>query len=229
MSANHQPAGVIPLLSICGVHHSFGRHRVLSGVDLALAVGECGVLLGANGSGKSTLLALLATRFRVQRGAYHLAGLVVAEHGEEVRRRLLFVGHHTHLYGHLTPLENLQFFADLHGLRPDGALLREAVGVAGLARHAEQPVRWFSAGMKKRLALARLLISRPDLLLLDEPYSALDAQGVSWLNALLHRFLQAGGVVVMASHDPERVAALSHRPLRLRGGRLYGQGEEEPC
>ncbi len=217
------------MLVVQGLHHCFGRHRVLNGVNLTLEAGECGVLLGANGCGKSTLLALLSTRFRVQKGVYQLAGLMVADHGEESRGRLLFVGHHTHLYGHLTPLENLLFFADLHGLRPGESTLRAAVAAVGLEKFVEQPVRWFSAGMKKRLALARLLVSRPDLLLLDEPYSALDVQGVTWLNEALRRFLQEGGVVVMASHDPERVAALPHRPFRLHQGQLYRYGEEVPC
>ncbi|MEO5339466.1 MAG: heme ABC exporter ATP-binding protein CcmA [Magnetococcus sp. MYC-9] len=217
------------VLSVQGVHHAFGRHRVLHGVNLVLESGACGVLLGNNGCGKSTLLAILSTRLRLQSGQYHLAGLAVTGHEEELRSRLLFVGHHTHLYGHLTPLENLLFFSDLHGLRPSAATLREAVDAVGLHRFAEQPVRWFSAGMKKRLALARLLLFQPTLLLLDEPYSALDVQGVAWLNEQLGRFLRGGGVVVMASHDPERLAALPHRPLRLHRGQLYGPGERLPC
>ncbi|MBF0401515.1 MAG: heme ABC exporter ATP-binding protein CcmA [Magnetococcales bacterium] len=220
---------MMPLLSVQGLHHCFGRHRVLNGIHLALEAGNCGVLLGANGSGKSTLLALLSTRFRLQQGHYHLAGLAVAEHGDMVRSRLLFVGHHTHLYGHLTPLENLLFFADLHGLSAAGTVLREAVVAVGLEKFMEQPVRWFSAGMKKRLALARLLLFQPDLLLLDEPYSALDQQGVAWLNETISQFLQRGGVVVMASHDPERIAALPHQPFRLHRGQLYGPGEAFPC
>ena len=210
------------LLTVQGLHHAFGRHRVLKGVDLTLESGECGVLLGSNGSGKSTLLALLSTRLRMQKGRYHLAGLSVAHQDEEIRSRLLFVGHHTHLYGHLTPLENLLFFADLHGFPPQAEARLAAVAAVGLQRFSEQPVRWFSAGMKKRLALARLLLFQPDLLLLDEPYSALDLQGVAWLNETLSHFLQKGGMVLMASHDPERLAALPHRLLRLRQGQLSG-------
>lgn len=220
---------MMPLLSVQALHHCFGRHRVLNGIHLALEAGTCGVLLGSNGSGKSTLLSLLSTRFRVQRGHYHLDGLAVADHGDMIRSRLLFVGHHTHLYGHLTPLENLLFFADLHGLRPTETALRQAVVAVGLEPFMEQPIRWFSAGMKKRLALARMLLSKPDLLLLDEPYSALDLQGVTWLNETLGHFLQGGGVIVMASHDPERIAALPHLPFRLHRGQLYKQGEALPC
>ncbi|MBF0161924.1 MAG: heme ABC exporter ATP-binding protein CcmA [Magnetococcales bacterium] len=217
------------LLTVQDLHHAFGRHRVLNGVELSMEAGECAVLLGSNGSGKSTLLALLSTRLRVQKGHYQLAGYSAAQQGEEIRHRLLFVGHHTHLYGHLTPLENLRFFADLHGLPPQPATLAAAVAAVGLQRFSEQPVRWFSAGMRKRLALARLLLFQPLLLLLDEPYSALDVQGVAWLNASLDRFLQQGGMVLMASHDPERLESLPHRLLRLQRGQLSDGREECPC
>jgi heme exporter protein A len=213
-------------LRVSQLHHAFGRYRVLQGVNLHLAAGECVVLLGANGSGKSTLLSLLATRLRLQQGSYHLIGLNVHEEAEEMRGRLLFVGHHTHLYGHLTPVENLLFFADLHQLSPPSARLREVVQTVGLEKFADQPVRWFSAGMRKRLALGRMLLSQPDLLLLDEPYSALDQQGVNWLNQVLGQFLAMGGMLVMASHDPERVAALPHRPLYLRRGQLFDSKED---
>ncbi|MBF0096989.1 MAG: heme ABC exporter ATP-binding protein CcmA [Magnetococcales bacterium] len=213
-------------LRVSQLHHAFGRYRVLQGIDLQVSAGECVVLLGANGSGKSTLLALLATRLRVQQGSYHLVGLNVRAEAEEMRGRLLFVGHHTHLYGHLTPVENLLFFADLHQLSPSQEQLRQVVQTVGLEKFADQPVRWFSAGMRKRLALGRMLLSQPDLLLLDEPYSALDQQGVNWLNQVLRHFLSMGGMLVMASHDPERVAALPHRPLYLRRGQLFDSRED---
>ncbi|MBF0296871.1 MAG: heme ABC exporter ATP-binding protein CcmA [Magnetococcales bacterium] len=212
-----RPADVVCLT---GVHHRFGRQQVLKGIDLTVRRGECVVLYGSNGSGKSTLLALLSTRYALRQGSYLLDGLDTTRHGDEARDRLVFVGHHTHLYGHLTPVENLRFFADLRTLSPSEARLREAVAEVGLARVADKPSRWFSAGMRKRLALARMLLANPSLLLLDEPYSALDAQGVAWLNAMLIRFQENGGAVVMASHDPERVAALRHLPHHLDRGIL---------
>lgn len=178
------------------------------------------VLYGTNGSGKSTLLALLSTRYHLHTGSYHLDGLNVTLHGDAARDKLVFVGHHTHLYGHLTPMENLLFFTDLRGISLPDHRIREAVETVGLAKVADKPVQWFSAGMRKRLALARMLLAEPLLLLLDEPYSALDLQGVSWLNDMLTRYLQRGGAVVMASHDPERVAVLSHRPHQLTRGQL---------
>ncbi|MBF0143079.1 MAG: heme ABC exporter ATP-binding protein CcmA [Magnetococcales bacterium] len=211
-----------------GIHYAFGRQKVLRGVDLASADGECIALYGANGSGKSTLLTILATGYRPQRGSYRLDGLLASEEGSELRRRLVYVGHHTHLYGHLTPVENLRFFCDLRGLRPTTEALREAVAAVGLALHAERPVRGFSAGMRKRLALSRILPAKPALLLLDEPYSALDHAGVSWLNDLLGGYLRGGGTIILASHDPERVAPLSPQIRRLEEGRLIAEQTTAP-
>ena len=219
------------VVNVDGLCHRFGRQRVLNKVGFQVERGDCLVLFGANGSGKSTLLSLLATRFRVQSGCYRLNGLDPIQQGEAVREQLLLVGHYSHLYGHLTPLENLRFFVDLRALRRDDGQLRAAVAVVGLTRFAERPVRWFSAGMKKRLALARIVLAAPSLLLLDEPYSALDAQGIAWLNGMLASFLAGGGAVVMASHDPARVAALVHRPFSLCKGRLepVGEGASPSC
>ncbi|MEO5346004.1 MAG: heme ABC exporter ATP-binding protein CcmA [Magnetococcus sp. YQC-9] len=214
--------------NLTGVRHRYGRHQVLAGIDLTVRRGECVVLFGANGSGKSTLLSLLSTRYTIREGSYHLDGLDVRHHGQEARERLLFVGHHTHLYGHLTSMENLRFYGDLHGLTLSEARLRQALDTVGLAKAADKPVQWFSAGMRKRLALARMLLSNPLLLLLDEPYSALDSQGVHWLNAMLNDYLDQGGAVIMASHDPERVAALDHRPHQLARGILIPIDAGEP-
>lgn len=211
------------------LQHHFGKRSVLRGVTLKVVSGECAVLYGANGSGKSTLLSLLATRLRIQQGLCRLDDINLQTQGEEARRHLLFVGHHNHLYGHLTPLENLIFFCDLHQLSIDEPELVEAIAAVGLAPFVQQPIRWFSAGMKKRLALARLLIAHPSLLLLDEPYSALDHAGVEWLNGIVDRFQKQGGLVVMASHDPEKVAPLKHSPWRLEGGVLSPWQDVHPC
>ncbi|MBF0340444.1 MAG: heme ABC exporter ATP-binding protein CcmA [Magnetococcales bacterium] len=233
LSSSRSDAPACPLVvRLEGLQHRFGQQKILQGINLEVHRGECVVLYGANGSGKSTLLALLSTRLTIRVGHYFLDDIDVNRYGDMARDRLLFVGHHTHLYGHLTPVENLLFFADLRGLDLSESRLRQAIDAVGLSRSADKPVQWFSAGMRKRLALARMLLAEPLLLLLDEPYSALDAQGVGWLNAMLNRYLESGGAVIMASHDPERVAALPHRPHHLARGQLSSMalpGESEPC
>ncbi|MBF0110733.1 MAG: heme ABC exporter ATP-binding protein CcmA [Magnetococcales bacterium] len=216
-------------LEATGIEHRFGRRTVLRGIELTVPEGDCAVLYGANGSGKSTLLSLIATRLRIQKGHCRLDTIDLGREGETARRHLIFVGHHSHLYSHLSPTENLLFFRDLHQITATNDTLAEAISQAGLAPFRHQPIRWFSAGMKKRLSLARILMFQPRLLLLDEPYSALDHEGIVWLNTLIDSFQQRGGIVVMASHDPARVAALRHTPWRLEGGRLHSMGEANPC
>ncbi|MBF0147201.1 MAG: heme ABC exporter ATP-binding protein CcmA [Magnetococcales bacterium] len=216
-------------LEAVNIGHRFGQRMVLRDVNLSVTAGECAVLYGANGSGKSTLLSLLATRLRMQQGQCRLDQINLHTDGETARRHLIFVGHHSHLYGHLTPLENLLFFRDLHQCTSGRESLIAAITQAGLAPFIQQPIRWFSAGMKKRLALARILIAKPKLLLLDEPYSALDHEGIRWLNGIIETFQTQGGIIVMASHDPERVAALRHTPWHLNGGVLRPMGSPHPC
>lgn len=217
------------LLEVSALHHQFGRQRVLNGLDLRVHAGECAVLYGANGSGKSTLLSLLATRLRLQKGRYRLNDWDPLSNGESIRGSLVYIGHHSHLYGHLTPVENLLFFCDLRCLRVPEVTLRQAIDEVGLSRFADQPTRWFSAGMKKRLTLARMLLAKPSLLLLDEPYSALDQNGISWLNDVLTGYLHNGGIIVMASHDPDRVAPLKHQPYRINNGILHMINGSQPC
>ncbi|MBF0178080.1 MAG: heme ABC exporter ATP-binding protein CcmA [Magnetococcales bacterium] len=214
-------------LLIEGIHYRYGHQRVLNGVALHAGPGVCAVLFGANGSGKSTLLSILATRLRLREGRYVLNGMDVSEGYDVARGQLMLLGHATHLYGHLDALENLRFFCDLRGLATTPEQLLFAVESVGLGRSSRRPVRGFSAGMRKRLALARVQLAAPSLLLLDEPYSALDAAGVAWLNDMLRVYLADGGTVVMASHDPERVAVLDHVPYRLEAGRLLALPREK--
>lgn len=207
-------------LSVSELHFRYGRHRVLKGLEFSAAPGERVALFGPNGSGKSTLLSVLAGRARPQKGNCLLNGIDALEEVEEARGQLLHLGHSTGLYGHLSALENLRFFADLWGLDIDEKTLREALSQAGLERFADRRTSGFSAGMRKRAALARILVARPSLLLLDEPYSALDAQGVAWLNGILSDYADGGGTLLLVTHDPERVAPLSPRSLHLKEGRL---------
>ncbi|MEO5367761.1 MAG: heme ABC exporter ATP-binding protein CcmA [Magnetococcus sp. WYHC-3] len=217
-------------LSAAGISHRFGRHRVLDDVALELGPGECITLFGPNGAGKSTLLNILANRLRPRSGTLMLDGQDARLEPEAYRARLYYLSHHSHLYGHLTPVENLRFFADLHALTGlDDARFLDALERVGLKRFARRTVAGFSAGMRKRVALARVLLASPSLLLLDEPYSALDAQGVHWLNTFLQGYQAQGGSILMVTHDPERVAALDRHAWELRDGRLVPQGRVTPC
>src|SRR5262245_48598977 len=150
-----------------GLRKAFGRHLVLDAVDLDVGRGEAVALLGANGAGKTTLLRIAATLVRPTSGRVTVAGADCVREAEAARRRLGFLGHGSWLYEDLTALENLRFWVTLGSQRVDASALRAALAAVDLERWSDERVRPFSAGMKRRLSLARLVIARPRILLLD--------------------------------------------------------------
>jgi heme exporter protein A len=193
-------------------------------VDLMVAPGECVCLVGPNGAGKTTLLRILATATSPSRGEVAVFGESTRTQPEAVRRRVgLFVAQ-SYVYGELTPVENLRFAATMYGLNPTDAELRERVARAGLAKAADARVRTFSQGMLQRLALARATLNDAQLMLLDEPYTALDASGLRLVDALIGDLRAAGRTVIMATHLVERGLEQCDRALALEAGRLVYDG-----
>ena len=164
-----RPAGPLPEFAIeaDAVARRFGARWVLRGVSLRLAPGEVVGLLGANGSGKSTLLRMLATLLRPNAGAARVYGHDVVKEADDVRRHVGFLAHTPGLYDDLSAHENLVFAAAMLGIAP--AAIEGILQRVGLAAVGRERVRGFSAGMQRRLAIARLLLARPRVLLLDEP------------------------------------------------------------
>jgi heme exporter protein A len=170
--------------------------RVFEGVSFALEAGEALVVTGRNGAGKSTLLAILAGALTADEGAIRLVGA-----GERTLPECLhLVGHRDGLKGALTARENLGFARDLLG--DPGVSPEDALEAVGLAQAAALPVAYLSAGQRRRVALARLLVARRPLWLLDEPTAALDVPAQERLIALMRAHLADGGVVVAATHQP---------------------------
>lgn len=201
-----------------GVGKAFGRAVVLRDVTFDVAAGEVVALFGPNGAGKSTLLRVLATLMRPTAGTLRLFGDATA--GAALRRRIGVVAHQSFLYPDLTARENLRYYARMYGLdvaeeRADAWLARVALGEAG-----DQIVRRFSRGMEQRLALARALMHDPDLVLLDEPWSGLDAAAGGWLEGLLRELRSAGRTVIVATHDFARGLAVATRAVVVHRGRL---------
>ncbi len=197
---------------------------VLAGVDLVVEGGECVALLGANGAGKTTLLRVLATLLRPSGGRLRLFGEDAASRPAAVLRKIGYVGHESACYVDLTARENLAFYAELYGVTDADERVAELVEWTGLGSAARRPVRTFSRGMTQRLALARALLHRPELLLLDEPFSGLDPQATSTLDALLRDLRAAGHAIVLATHDVPRAAALASRVVMLHRGRIDWDG-----
>lgn len=185
-----------PLLEARGVVRRYGRTAVLAGVDLALHRGEVLLVLGPNGAGKSTLLRILAGLARPDRGTVRVGGAPVAE----ARGRVGFLAHDSLLYEDLTVAENLAFAARLAGC--GAAAVETALEEAALGARRDTLVRHLSRGQSQRAALGRSLLHGPDLLLLDEPYTGLDAPNTARLTERLRARRDAGGAVVLVGHRP---------------------------
>jgi heme exporter protein A len=201
-----------------GVARRFGSRWVLRGVSFQIHPGEVVGLLGANGSGKTTLLRILSTLLRPSAGSAQIFGCDVVRAADGVRAHIGFLAHSPGLYDDLTARENLQFAADMLGApRVD---LDAALERVDLARVADNRVRGFSAGMQRRLALARLMLRRPRLLLLDEPYSNLDAAGIAVMNGIVREVRQAGGAALLVLHELAPAAGVLDRTLTIVDGRI---------
>jgi heme exporter protein A len=207
-------------IRVCGLRKAYAGRLVLDSVDLEVRAGEGVALLGPNGAGKTTLLRVLATLARPTRGEARVAGFDCARQAERVRERLGFVAHGTWVYEDLTALENLRFWATLGGLAGDADALGEALAAVELDHVAGERVRTFSAGMKRRLSLARVALGRPVVLLLDEPYAGLDQRGGKWLEAHLAAVKTAGTAVLFTTHSFSRGLGAADRVAVLVHGRV---------
>ena len=214
-----------PAIVLAGLRRDFGDRAALDGVGLELAAGETLVVLGPNGAGKTTLLRILATLLRPTAGEVRVLGCALPGEAWKLRGRIGYLGHEPLLYRDLTGRENLRFHARLHGIRGERAEARigELLAAAGMELRADERVAELSAGMRQRLAICRCVLHEPELLLLDEPDSNLDAGGRELARALIGP--GAGRTRVVVTHDPER--ALPDADLVLRLG-VDGRAELEP-
>ncbi len=217
-------AGSLLPLELCRVSRVFGRAVALRDVDLTLAGGEVVGLLGPNGAGKTTLLRIAAGLDVPSRGVCTWCGDAARLDTVAGRGRLAFVAHTVQLYPLLTARENLALFARL---RAAAGLASEPVDEwlarVGLGEHGDRLARTFSRGMLQRLALARALMTTPDLLLLDEPFTALDREGRVWLAGELRAQAARGAAVLLSSHDLDAVLEVTDRVLLLRAGRCVAR------
>jgi heme exporter protein A len=227
-AAGDAAASAVDALELREVAHRFGGHWVLRGCTLSIARGEAVALVGDNGSGKTTLLRIAATLLRPSRGEGSVLGIDLRTRPGAVRERVAMLGYHAGVYEDLTAQENLVFAMRMLGRRADTAEIARALDEVGLARHAGARVRGFSAGMRRRLGLARVLLRPPELLLLDEPYAALDEPGVEMVNRMVLGIVSGGGAVLAATHDLGRTVGVMGRVVRLTAGRLHEQPAAEP-
>ncbi len=211
------------LLSLRGISKHFGRLAVLRGVDLDLHRGEIVGLIGANGAGKSTLLSIIAGLLPSSRGTRTFDGSTEGAGSRTERARFAVVSHTAQTYPRLTATENLELFARL---RVQAGAASEPVGTTlgrlGLGYAADRQAGTFSRGMLQRLALARALLGRPEMLLLDEPFTALDRPGRALLASVLDEERTRGSAVLLISHDLEALVSVADRIVLLEGGVIAG-------
>ena len=219
MGAARAPTIDTAIVEAVGVAVRLGSVPILRALDLTVRAGEVVAVTGPNGSGKSTLLRLLATLLRPSRGRLGLFGTAGQGSSDpSVRRRIGYVGHEPAMHPDLTVRENLDLVARLTG---DGSAEVDRVLMAvGLTGAASRTARVCSEGMRRRAELARILLCRPELLLLDEPHAALDAASRQLVDHVTLDVVGRGGGAVLVTHDPKAVAQLADRVLRLAQGRL---------
>jgi heme exporter protein A len=205
------------VIRIDDVRVLYGRTLALDGVDLQLVDGVTG-LFGPNGSGKSTLLKVVAGFVRPTRGEVR-AGDVRVELGNEAWRRLVgYAGHDPGLYGRLTVRENLELFARLYDAPASRAA--ELLDELDVADRATSRVDALSAGLKRRVSIARALVHDPAVLLLDEPYANLDDDAADRVSSAVQRWRRPGRVALIATHGAKRLKEYSDAGIVLRQARV---------
>jgi heme exporter protein A len=212
---------VTPAISPAGIRFEniekrYGGLYALRRVSLEIAAGECVVLAGRNGSGKTTLLRIAARLVRPSSG--RITFLDSKKGTMEGASQTGFVGHATMVYDELTAEENLVLFARLLGIAKPAARAATLLAEVGLAERRSSLVRAFSRGMRQRMAIARALLNEPAVLLLDEPATGLDPQGVSWLAEALRGMRDAGRTIVMSLHGESEISSQATRAVRLEAG-----------
>ncbi len=199
------------------VEKSFGMAKVLKGISFDVFRGERVALFGPNGSGKTTIVKLMAGLLKATRGKVKVFGKEV---DEEVKRRIGVVSHNTFLYDDLTAYENLRFFSRIYDA--DESRIDDLLRIFGLWQKRNDFVKNYSRGMKQRLSIARALLNNPELLILDEPTTALDIEGRKILFEILHEF---SGTIVIATHLIEDARKLCERVIVIDGGVIKFDGD----
>ena len=226
------PAGgseAVPAIRAAGLVKDFSFRRILDGVSLEVPPGACLAVFGPNGAGKTTLLRILATLSRPTQGQVEIEGRPV--HGARIaaaRARLGLVSHQSLLYDGLTGLENMAFFGGLYLRGEPDARIEALLRRFDLWDRRDDRAGTYSRGMQQRLSLARALVHDPAILILDEPETGLDPDGVRLFGDVLREHRSRGGTAVMTTHDVARGLAHADSWIVLVDGRIAAEGPSRP-
>ncbi len=208
------------LIAVEKLDKTFGARWALRNVTFAVAPGEIVALVGPNGAGKTTLLRILSTLARPTAGRIFIGRIPLAQHPNDARGALGFVGHQTFMYDDLTAAENLRFYAQLYDVANIGERVETVARRVGIEHRLNDVTRTLSRGLQQRLTLARMLLNDPAVLLMDEPYTGLDKTAADLLDQIMLDAQREGRGILFSTHDLERGLAIADRALVLKAGRL---------
>ena len=214
-------------VAVRGVTKRFGHLTALQGVNLKVEEGGSLALFGPNGAGKTTLLRLVATLGKPTAGRVTIRGIDALKEPERVRAQIGLISHQSLLYEDLTAHENLVFYGRMYGLEDPKQRAEAMLEAVNLQDRRHDRVSGFSRGMKQRLAIARATLHRPAILLLDEPFTGLDASARQMLGRMLHDLQQQGRSLLLVTHNFQAGVALADRFAILDRGRVVGEGDTE--
>ncbi len=215
-----------PALQISSLLKNFGGKYAVDNLDLSIPRGEFHALLGPNGAGKTTTLRIVAGLLKADAGSAHIFGHDIATEPTEAKRLLAFLPDDPLLYGKLKPLEYLEFVAGLWGIDagPAGSRAEDLLRWLDLWENTNELIEGFSRGMRQKLALAGALIHDPQLLILDEPLTGLDAAAARQVKDLLLARVKQGNTVVLTTHILEMAERLAERISIIQKGKIIAQG-----
>ncbi len=208
------------MLELRNMTKMLGDKLVLRNITLTLQKGEILAVVGPNGAGKSTFFKCTVGLLQPTSGEILLDGKPVKNNSPEIKQKIGFLGHESFLYNTLSPLENLRFYGKLYKVKDLERKANDLLKEVGLYLFRDMPIRSFSRGMMQRLAIARVLLPDPEILMLDEPHTGLDQEAVALLNGIIKKKQEGGTSILLISHDFEQVHALADRVAVLRKGRI---------
>lgn len=216
---------LVAMLEIKNLSKVLGERPVLRNLSLEVNKGEILAVTGPNGAGKSTLFKCAAGLMKPGGGKIFLDGRPVKRNSPEVKRKIGFLGHEPFLYPSLSAVENLRFYGKLYKVKDLDEKAFELLRKVGLHYFKDMPVHSFSRGMIQRLAIARVLLPEPEILLLDEPHTGLDRDGLALFNGILLEKKAEGAAILLITHDFSQVETLADRALLLKKGKITASME----
>jgi heme ABC exporter ATP-binding subunit CcmA len=208
-----------PTVEITALARSFGRRRAVDGVDLTLDAGDCLALFGPNGAGKTTLLRLVSGLLKPTGGTVTVGGRLLRSDAS-ARAQVGLISHQSMLYGALTARENVEFAAKLYGVSDPRASAMRALERIRIADRASTPVRSLSRGLQQRVSIARAIVHEPAVVLLDEPYTGLDAAGAAALTDMLQLLRSAGATLLVVTHNVDEGLSIATRASVMLAGKI---------